>query len=75
MGKAKEKKKLKSENRTFSNSIKLVLEHVASFLPRVQDNTTGRHISMANEALGRRDLFYELVTNSGTKLIFRIIAK
>jgi len=34
------KNKLKSENSIFSNSIKLVPEHVASFLPRVQDNTT-----------------------------------
>jgi len=33
--KQKKKNKLKSENWTFSNSIKLVLEHVASFLPRV----------------------------------------
>jgi len=34
------KNKLKSENSTtFFNSIKLVREHVASFLPRVQDNT------------------------------------
>jgi len=38
MGKAKEKK-LKSENWTFSKSIKLVPE---SFLPRVQDNTACR---------------------------------
>jgi len=39
MGKA-EKNKLKSENSTtFFNLIKLVPEHVASFLPRVQDNT------------------------------------
>jgi len=30
-----EKNKLKSENETFSNSIKLVLEHVTFFLPRV----------------------------------------
>jgi len=36
------KNKLKSENSTFSNSIKLVPEHVASFLPRVQDNTSCR---------------------------------
>jgi len=28
---------------------------------------------MANEALGRRDLFDGRLTNSGTKLIFRII--
>jgi len=38
--KQKKKNKLRSENWTFHNSIKLVLEHVASFLPRVQDNTT-----------------------------------
>jgi len=43
-GKSK-KNKLKSENSTFSNSIKLVPEHVASFLPRVQDNTTCRAIA------------------------------
>jgi len=36
------KNKLKSENSTFSNSIKLVPEHMASFLPRVQDNTACR---------------------------------
>jgi len=36
------KNKLKSENSTFSNSIKLVPEHVASFLPHVQDNTACR---------------------------------
>jgi len=33
----------------------------------------GRQINMANRALGRRDLFDGRVTNSGTKLIFRII--
>jgi len=37
-----EKNKLKSEKWTFSKSIKLVPEHVASFLPRVQDNTACR---------------------------------
>lgn len=37
-----EKNKRKSENSTFSNSIKLVPEHVASFLPRIQDNTACR---------------------------------
>jgi len=52
----------------FPLSIKLVLEHVASFLPHVQDN-----ISMANGTLGQRNLFYGRLTNSGTKLIFRII--
>ena len=36
------KNKLKSENSTFSNSIKLVSEHMTSFLPCVQDNTTCR---------------------------------
>jgi len=41
-GKSRRKKKLKCENSTFSNSIKLVPEHVASFLPRVQDNTACR---------------------------------
>jgi len=41
----KQKNTLKSENSTFSNSIKLVPEHVASFLPCVQDNTTCRATS------------------------------
>ena len=34
------KNKLKSENSTFSNSIKLVPEHVASFLPRMQGDSS-----------------------------------
>jgi len=34
--------KLKSENWNFFTSIKLVLEHMVSFLPRGQDNTTCR---------------------------------
>jgi len=33
----------------------------------------GRQLSMTNGALGRRDLFDGHLTNSGTKLIFRII--